>query len=313
MNRKVCVVGNLNIDLILMSLKTLPEWGTEALVEDLNIRTAGQVGYLALALSKLGINTSVIANVGKDHFGREILSQLEKEEVNCGGIDIVKTHPTGVTVAIVNKSGERVLISYPGSMEILGESLVIEHWNLVKETNILFLCGYFLLPNLSFAGTEKILTRAKKEGKMTFLDTGWDPENWTNEKKKEIRELLKQVDAFLPNREEATVLTGKDSPEEMIKELYSWGPSHIIIKLGENGSFAKTKEGLFYGPSFHTKIFDTTGAGDVFNAGVIYGLFRNWKMVRTLKFANTLSSIFISRKNDKYPTVDEVQSRMGSD
>jgi sugar/nucleoside kinase (ribokinase family) len=87
----------------------------------------------------------------------------------------------------------------------------------------------------------------------------------------------------------------------------------VIIKMGQAGSIARTGEGAFHQPAFPVSPLDTTGAGDCFNAGVALGLLRDWDVPRTLRFANALAAIVISRPRQVgYPTLRQVEGYLGS-
>ena len=116
-------------------------------------------------------------------------------------------------------------------------------------------------------------------------------------------QLIEEVDIFLPSLNEAQGLTGETSPEGCLEALFARCPNRVIIKLGEAGSIAKTKEGVF-----KYSALDTTGAGDCINAGIIWGLLKNWDILRTLRFANALAAIVISRPREEgYPLLEEME------
>ena len=85
-------------------------------------------------------------------------------------------------------------------------------------------------------------------------------------------------------------------------------PGCVIIKLGKEGSVTKTKEGTYQHPAFSIEAQDTTGAGDSFNAGVIFGFLNSWDIRKTLRFANALAAMAITRpKGAGYPTLKDVK------
>src|SRR3954447_8523739 len=96
----VCVVGNLNADLIIRGVAALPGWGQEVAGSGHALVTAGQAGYLALGRARLGVPTSVIANVGDDHQGQAILDELRAAGVGTDGVE-VSAGATGITVGAV--------------------------------------------------------------------------------------------------------------------------------------------------------------------------------------------------------------------
>jgi len=305
---KVCIIGNLNIDLIMGKFSELPQWGKEKVADILETRCAGQVGYIAKALASLGIKVSVIANLGDDHYGRLILEDLKKFGINIKGIKVLKDISTGITVALVNERGERAFLSYPGSMRYFTERDIEENWNLIEKADYVVLNGYFLLPDLCFESVKELFDKVRKLGKITVLDTGWDPADWPPAHISQIKEILSRTDIFLPNLDEARVLTGKDKVKDALRKLCFWSSGLVVIKMGEDGSIAIKDENIFYQGAFKTKILDTTGAGDTFNAGFLYGLMRGWNLDRVLKFANAFTSLHLCAQRGGYPTEEEVWS-----
>ena len=142
-----------------------------------------------------------------------------------------------------------------------------------------------------------------------ILDVGWDTSGWPDRSVQEVLQLVKDVDVFLPSLNEAQAISGQRSPKSCLERLYDQCPGSVIIKLSEAGCIAKTKEGIFQHPAFPIKALDTTGAGDSFNAGVILGFLRNWEISKTLRFANALAAMVITRpKGTGYPIFKEVNN-----
>jgi len=118
------------------------------------------------------------------------------------------------------------------------------------------------------------------------------------------------VDVFLPSLNEAQALTGEVAPEVCLERLFDRCPHCVIIKLGEAGCISHTREGILTQRAFPVVPLDTTGAGDCFNAGVIYGLLRDWDLGETLRFANGVAAVVISRPRERetgYPVLGEVE------
>lgn len=306
-NKRVCVIGNLQADLILATLEGFPAWGSELLANKLDRRVGG-IGNLVFSLLSLGFPVSVIANIGDDEFGQGILQRLETAGAEVGGVEVTQGQPTGLTVGLTRQDGERAFITYLGHLEHLKADYILKHRHLWQKSKYLIIAGYFLLPGLGFEGTRAVMQEAKKDQKVILFDTGWDVGGWPPQAVKEVLRLLDRVDLFLPSLNEAQRLTGKSQPEECLELLFEHCPRLVIIKLGPRGSIAKMGEEVFYQPAFDVVPLDTTGAGDCFNAGVIYGLSQGWAVPRTLRFANATSALAISRLGeDRYPTQEDVE------
>lgn len=303
---KVCIIGNLNVDLIMGPLNQGPEWGKEKVVKYSQLRIAGQVGYTALALANLGIEINVIANVGDDYYGQFILQQMKKFNINTEGIKVIKEAPTGITVSLVNKEGERALISYLGSMEYFKEKDIKEKWHLIEECQYVVFDGYFLLPKLNFDAAGRLLSRIRNSGKTVLLDTGWDPSDWPSRHIEEIKGLLRYTDIFLPSLDEAKVITGEKEPGKVLSTLTQYVSSLVVIKMGQKGSVAIKDGKIYKQPPFKVKAIDTTGAGDTFNAGFLYGVMKDWDLGKTLQFATALASLYVCSEGKKYPQMEEI-------
>ncbi|HEX5500588.1 MAG TPA: PfkB family carbohydrate kinase, partial [Thermomicrobiales bacterium] len=96
---RVCVVGNLNIDLIVRGVPALPRWGQEVAGTSHAAASAGQGGNLAMALGRLGVATSLVANVGDDLFGQQIRDDLAASGVEAAAVETA-AGATGITVGI---------------------------------------------------------------------------------------------------------------------------------------------------------------------------------------------------------------------
>ena len=139
-----------------------------------------------------------------------------------------------------------------------------------------------------------------------MLDTGWDPDNWPSESRQEVLSLLTEVDIFLPNLDEARALTGEDSPLDCARALVASGAGTVAIKLGADGSLWFDGQQAVIEPARRVTAIDTTGAGDAFNAALIYGLQHGWEVRRSLIFANALCSLVVSRTEDRFPSLNDV-------
>jgi ribokinase len=301
----VCIIGNLNIDLIIRNVPDLPGWGQEVMGTDRLQVSSGQAGYLAFALQKLGISTHVIGNVGVDLYGKQILDDLNTAGVDTHGV-LISPGDTGISVAVVRTDGERCFISELGCLREFDQKIIADRWNLVELAEIVCLVGLFCIPGLSFADAARQLERARAAGKTTMLDTGWDPANWKDATLAGMQELLKHVSLFMPNWDEARAITRADTVDEAAKRLQDFGPEIVVIKCGEEGSYARRGSETHQAPPRPVQVHDAVGAGDVFNSGFLYGLIHDWPLEACLAFGNSSASLYISRKVDRFPGLKEV-------
>jgi sugar/nucleoside kinase (ribokinase family) len=304
----VGVIGNLNVDLIIRNVPRLPKWGQEVFGTDQVLVSSGQAGYLAFALCRLGVSTSLIGNVGQDLYGDRILSDLRRFQLDTSGVEINPQQPTGITVAIVRRDGERAFVTSLGALAAFETRTIERHWPALRQSGLIALVGLFMLPGLGIEGAIDILTRAHREGKVTMLDTGWDPEDWPDNTIRRFGRLLQQVRLFLPNLDEALAITGEKKVEQALARIQSLGPELVIIKCGAQGSFTRINNKTIHVEARPVSVFDAVGAGDVFNAGLLTALRWGWPVKACMGFANTASSLYISRSEDRFPKLAEVLS-----
>ena len=132
----ICVIGNLNIDLIIRNVPGMPAWGQEVMGDDHFQTSSGQAGYLAFALSRLGIPTSVVGNVGDDLYGKQILGDLKAFGINSQGVQVMTGKGTGITVAIVRADGERAFVSDLACLHNFSEEMVEQNWEQLKNASV---------------------------------------------------------------------------------------------------------------------------------------------------------------------------------
>jgi ribokinase len=304
--RPVCIIGNLCVDLIIRNVPHLPTWGQEVIGGTHLLVSSGQTGYTAFALRRLGVPTSVLGNVGEDSNGKQVIDDLNTYGIDTSGTIITSGGQTGITVAIVRQDGERAFVTTLGSSLDFNKAMILEHWDKPAQAAIVCLVGLFNIPNLTLKDAACVLGKARQSGKITMLDTGWDPHNWQPETLSDFRQLLNQVTLFMPNFDEARAITGKNTPEEAAIELQQYGPEIIVIKCGSEGSYCRKENRTYFAAPHKVTVYDAVGAGDTFNAGFLFGLRRNWSMDACLAFGNTTASLYISRIADRWPWLKEV-------
>lgn len=304
--RAVCIIGNLNMDLIIRRVPALPAWGQEVNGLSHTLVPSGQAGYLAFALGRLGVPTSVIGAAGDDAFGAQIVDELRRFRVNASGVALLPGGQTGITVGIVRPDGERAFVSNLASSRDFDEAMVLHHWSPVEAASVVCLVGTFCTPALTLPVCARLLDKARAAGKITMLDTGWDPQGWQPDTLAAFRPLLAQVSLFMPNLDEARALTHEETPAAAAEALQALGPEWVVIKCGAQGSYARWGTESAFAPPRPVTVFDAVGAGDVFNSGFLYGLLHDWPLPACLAFGNTISSLYISRPAERFPVLSEV-------
>jgi len=280
---KTLVIGELNPDIIFSGLRRFPVPGEETLANDMDLTLGSSSAIFAVALSRLGVKVEMASKVGADFFGDFTVKKLEKNGVGIDKMIFDKKIKTGITVSLSTPE-DRGFVTFLGSISQLNiNDIDISYFLNFKHLHI---SSYFLLKGLK-KDIPYIFEIAKKRGLTTSLDTGFDPDNiW----EMNLKRVLPNVDVFLPNNIEALHLQKKTSVEEAVKFLGNYC-ENVVVKLGEEGAVSYSKDGLISLGAFKVKSVDTTGAGDNFNAGFIYGFLNGFSTRKCLEMANACGAI----------------------
>ena len=299
------IIGNVNIDLIVHDASHLPAPGTEQTVDAIETRVGGAAANAALALAALGGAPRLVGRVGNDHFGRSLIADLEAGGVSTAELGRAEGEATGVSIAFESPGQDRSFLISLGSLATFDADDVPEE---ALTARFVLVCGYFLHPMLRGEPNRRILDAARAAGAATLLDTGWDPQGWSDTARDEVRDLLGLVDVFLPNESEARALTGEEDPRRAAELLQESSGGSVVVKLGPDGCLALVPGGEPVRiPALPLRVSDTTGAGDAFNAGLVFAMAGGRETFGAARFAVRVASTVVSRPStNRYPTMDEV-------
>lgn len=276
----IAVLGNFVVDLIGKPIDALPERGRLSLIDTLETHPGGNGPNTSGALGKLGADVAVLGRVGEDLYGRFLLERLESWHVDTTLVGRDPDACSGVTIVPVDSSGERSFIHAFGANALFGPEHI--DWSRLEGIRHLHFGSFFVLPRWGGAELRDLFRQACERGVTTSLDFCWDRDGeW-------MRRIgrFEHLDFCMPSEEEARHLTGMAEPDEMAQELVQAGANAAVIKLGERGCVYADRDIFLEVPAFDVGARDTTGAGDCFIAGFLYGLRQGWDLDRRLRFAN---------------------------
>jgi sugar/nucleoside kinase (ribokinase family) len=283
---EVVCLGILVADVLARPVDAFPERGRLTLVDRMELHTGGCAGNTAVGLSRLGISARVIGKIGNDGFGDFYVSVMARERVDAGGIVRDDSANTSSTMVLIHGDGERSFIHYIGANGTLhAEDIDLAQLAGVK---LLHVAGALLMPGIDGEPTARILKHAKERGIITSMDTVWDG---TGRWMAAIEPALTYLDYFLPSIEEARMLTGVESPEDVAEAFLARGVGVVALKMGEDGCYVATRSGQFRVPAFEVPAIDATGAGDAFAAGFLAGVVKGWSLRETARFANAVGAL----------------------
>jgi sugar/nucleoside kinase (ribokinase family) len=277
------VIGDLNVDIIVLGAPQLPVLGHEIPCEDIQTVMGGAASIFACRLAQLGGKVDIFGKVGNDANGSIILRNFRSSGVGTDKVKVIDDFKTGITISLTYPEN-RAFITYMNGIDNLAESDIKPA--LFSGYNHLHVSSIYILRKL-LSSFSRIFSEAKKQGLTTSLDTNADPLN----KYAYIDEILDHVDIFLPNDKEAKAITRTNSVHFAIKKLNKKVPA-VIIKRGEKGAIGRPNGKTVAVKPMHIKPVDTTGAGDSFDAGFIYYyLYENKGLKASMEFANALGAL----------------------
>ncbi|HNF36388.1 MAG TPA: carbohydrate kinase family protein [Anaerolineales bacterium] len=294
----ILVAGEINPDLILTG-DVNPEFDqVEKLVTSATLTVGSSSVIFACGAARLGLRVAFIGVCGDDVFGRFMLAEMQKRNVNVDHVIIRTAGQTGLSV-ILNREADRAILTHPGLIADLQASDIAD--SLLAQTRHLHVASYFLQTKLQ-PDLPALFQRAHALGLSTSLDTNYDPsEKWMG-----FDDLLAITNVFLPNEAEAKSLTGAENVEEAANRLGSKVEA-LALKLGKDGALGISKSQRVRVESIPAKVVDTVGAGDSFDAGFIYGYLNGWELKKSLQLACVCGALSTQRAGgtEGQPTLQE--------
>lgn len=287
MNDLLCIASSC-VDLIFGGMKKLPEPGTEEFAEAFVIKGGGGANT-PVAASRLGIKTSFITQLGEDPLGDIMYSFFKKSGMILDGIIRSADKKTSVT-AVMSLKHERGFASYDKN-DLADINLNFLEENIKNSRHV--------HSHVAYCKKLPIIELAKRHGCTISLDTSWSEEQRVSD----YVEILKNIDIFFPNEEEACTLTQTTDYMEAAKILSSY-VKVLVIKLGSRGALVTCgDQSIEVSAITGVRPLDTTGAGDLFNAGFIYGFLKGYNLEKCCKMANAsgaLAVTFLGGMDDLY-------------
>jgi len=282
--KKVLVLGSINIDFVSF-VSRYPQPGETLVSNDFGIFQGGKGANQAIALAKLDISTLMLGKVGKDILSDFALSSLQESRVDITGIEKSQKNSTGSASIWVNAQGQNSIVIYPGANGEVDEDFIIQHEKFFDDAS------WFLT---QFEVPLKSILLALKFAKKYGLKTVMDP---APVKKINNDDIWGFVDYLLPNEIELKELTNTDNVLKAIHTLKSQGVKEVIVKLGKQGAGYEDKGTFNLFPAVPVEqVVDTTGAGDCFIAGFLYGMIQQRDISQAIKIANLTASYSIQKK-----------------
>ncbi|MGO4701319.1 carbohydrate kinase family protein [Dyella sp. 2RAB6] len=281
--KRVLVVGEVNVDLVLKGLHAEPAPGQEVLADDFLMTPGSSSMICAMGLARLGNPVAFHGRLGADTWGRYCLDALRDAGIEVASLQPETALRTGITVSL-STPRDRSLVTFPGAIAALCAEDVSDA--LLAGAQHLHVSSFYLQQALR-PGIRGLFARARAAGLSISLDPGFDPEQrWGDD----LRGVLADVDVFLPNEEELRALTGEHDTRKALAALDN-GHTLIVAKRGRQGCAVLHEGVLLEAPAFTVEAVDSTGAGDSFDAGFLHAWLRQLPLRDCLRWGNACGSL----------------------
>ncbi|QOI99188.1 MAG: ribokinase [Phycisphaeraceae bacterium] len=254
---RVCVVGSVNMDLVVRAPK-IPAPGETVMGRSFENFPGGKGANQAVAAARLGATVMLLGAVGSEAHGQQLAQTLHREGVDVSRMVRREDLPTGVALITVDDHGENTIVVAPGANATLTAAYIEENRDVIETCDVLL--AQLEVPLDAVAAAAKI---AREAGKPVILNAA--PASPA------ARELVKLSDLLIVNRGEAALLGGMDpfvEPGRLALRLAEIGPPAIVLTLGSQGSILAYRGRPRRIPTLSVKAVDAVGAGDAF-AGVL--------------------------------------------
>lgn len=281
-NENVFSVGSCPMDTMKMS------FGGDALNE-------------AVILSRLGKCVQLMTKVGKDEAGKRVMDYMSENGLSTDCVRVEEGLETGINIVLIDETGERHFLTNPKSSL---RKLALEDVEdfLEDAAGIVSFAGMFVSHLLTIEKMKQLFVKIKEKHRILAVDL---TKAKHGEKLADIEELLPYIDYIFPNEEEIALLTGETDPCHNAECLTDHGVKTAVIKCGEKGCVISDETGVRTIPAVKVEhCVDTTGAGDSFVAGFLFGLANGWDTETCARFANATASCIV----EVYGTSDGIRS-----
>jgi sulfofructose kinase len=267
---KVDVVGvGLNATDTILQLSEFPECGSKVEYDSELVMPGGQVATTVVACQTWGLSTRYVGKLGDDDAAR-----LHAREFTRMGVEGQLIHVPGATSArsliLVDRRGERTVLCRRDERVTLRPEELKREW--IVNARALHVDGHDTAAATLAAGW----ARAAGVPVVADLDDIYPG----------VDALVEKVDYLVVSRDFPGRLTGESNLKTALREIQTrYGCVLTAATLGPDGVLAWDGDRFHYAPAYRVPVVDTTGAGDIFHAGFIYGLSQGWALERQLDFS----------------------------
>jgi ribokinase len=278
--------GALNVDK-LFKVNKLAKAEEESFIEDYTEACGGSAANTAVALARLGCKVGYIGKVGCDREGDLLIQDFCTEGVNTDGVIHAEQGKSGSVLGFVDKKGARALYINPGVNDTINIDEVKSRY--ASQAQFLHLTSF--VGDESFQTQKKLLDAIPDSTQISF-DPGalYARRGFTS-----LEPIIKKTCVLMPNAIELTLLTGEIDYCKGADSMIGRGIKIVAVKLGGDGCYVTDGRERHLIEPFKVKAVDTTGAGDAFCAGFLYGLVNSKGLLECGRLGNFVASRCVTK------------------
>ncbi len=273
---KIVSMGVHILDVLGRHVSEIPPGQNIALIDEIRITAAGTAAGTAVDMAKLGCKVVAVGAAGDDEMGNVLLGIMNRYGIDTSYMKRKKGVQTSGTMLPIRPNGERPALHVMGTNATFCFEDVPQ--DVVRNANFVHIGGFYLMPKFDGEDTVKTLKVAREGKAITTMDIlGIKQDNMAEK----ILPVMPYLDYFMPNLEEAQMITGLTDLDELCDFFLNAGAKHVVLKMGARGSLIKDK----------VAVVDTTGCGDAWTGGFIAGLSRGMTIEEAAQLASACGSL----------------------
>jgi ribokinase len=294
--------GALNLDK-LFKVNKLAKAEEESFVEDYAEACGGSAANTVVGLARLGCKVGYIGKVGCDREGDILIQDFGNEGVNTAGVVRAGQGKSGSVMGFVDKKGSRALYINSG----VNDNITLDEVNARYAAQARFLHLTSFVGDESFRTQKKLLDVIPESTKVSF-----DPGAlYAQRSLVALEPIIRKTYVLMPNALELTLLTGEIAYSKGADAMISRGIKIVAVKLGSEGCYVTDGNERHVIEPFKVDVVDTTGAGDAFCAGFLYGLINGKSLLECGNMGNFVASRCVMKMGARagLPCVEDLELR----
>lgn len=273
--------GALNADR-LFKVNKIAAAEEESFVTGYEVTSGGSAANTTVGLARLEFKTGFIGKVAVDREGKMLLEDFRKEGVDVGGVVRSKQGRSGTVMGFVDERGERALYVDPG----VNNSLAMDEIDMEYASRAKFIHLTSFVGDKPLQAQKRLLKKLPENVKVSF-----DPGSlYAKLGLTGLKKVIAETYVFMPNQGELVQLTGKSDYRAGSQFMLDKGVSVVCVKLGSRGCYVTDGSCSHLVEPFKVNVVDTTGAGDAFCAGFLYGLLKDRSLYDCGRIGNYVAS-----------------------